>query len=284
MPCPLPIEVVERSLDFLWNDPRTLSRCALVCKEWLPRCRYHFLHMIHLPDRKAFDHLREASFSTDPLATYLPMRDVTLRVIEDDRSPYVHTIPHTLARRLRPLTFISITKMDWRARPPHSTFFMMMGETKSLTHLCLSHCRFRRFQDLKRIIGAILALEDLRLHNVSFGDQPVATRVPADFSDSEDESFLPIYRRRGRWQSSHRDSPRKLKRPALACLIARDCPPATLLHLISWIRESPSFNTITILEMTSDGEDDSSWREPFVQLVRRIFVQLQHLGHSLLYG
>ena len=37
----VPVEVVERIIDFVRNDKRTLKQCALTSRAWLPRARYH---------------------------------------------------------------------------------------------------------------------------------------------------------------------------------------------------------------------------------------------------
>src|SRR5262245_61527426 len=44
-PCPtmapLCNELQDMIIDFLHDDPRTLRRCALLCKSWLPSLRFH---------------------------------------------------------------------------------------------------------------------------------------------------------------------------------------------------------------------------------------------------
>ncbi|PCH36248.1 hypothetical protein WOLCODRAFT_156961 [Wolfiporia cocos MD-104 SS10] len=50
-PLQLPTEVCERIIDWQWNDTRMLQSCALVCKAWTPRCRYHMQRHVVLWDR-----------------------------------------------------------------------------------------------------------------------------------------------------------------------------------------------------------------------------------------
>nr|GAT47370.1 predicted protein [Mycena chlorophos] len=48
---PLPIELFERIVDFLFNDKESLLACTLVCRAWLPTSRYHLLQLLPvLPD------------------------------------------------------------------------------------------------------------------------------------------------------------------------------------------------------------------------------------------
>ncbi|TFK84558.1 hypothetical protein K466DRAFT_221147 [Polyporus arcularius HHB13444] len=48
----LPQELYDEVIDHLVGQVRTLVTCALVCKRWLLRCRYHLYCKVHLQTRR----------------------------------------------------------------------------------------------------------------------------------------------------------------------------------------------------------------------------------------
>jgi hypothetical protein len=60
----LPPELVDRIIDFLHNEPRTLAACSLVARSWTPASRYHRFSSVRLisdEDWAKFDRLIEIS-------------------------------------------------------------------------------------------------------------------------------------------------------------------------------------------------------------------------------
>lgn len=45
---PLPVELTDRIIDLLYDDHDSLRRCAISCKEFLPRCRFNRFHSVQL--------------------------------------------------------------------------------------------------------------------------------------------------------------------------------------------------------------------------------------------
>ncbi|KAH9949699.1 hypothetical protein B0H21DRAFT_726950 [Amylocystis lapponica] len=44
----LPPELYDRTIDFLWDDPRALMACSLTCSAWVPSSRFHLFHSVKL--------------------------------------------------------------------------------------------------------------------------------------------------------------------------------------------------------------------------------------------
>ena len=44
----LPPELIDRIIDYLHSDPRSLAACSLVCKLWEPTSRFHLFRRIDL--------------------------------------------------------------------------------------------------------------------------------------------------------------------------------------------------------------------------------------------
>ncbi|KAL6305980.1 hypothetical protein BKA93DRAFT_730135, partial [Sparassis latifolia] len=47
----LPNELIDRIIDFLWNDRKALHNCALACRLFLPSSRYHLFSHIRVTSR-----------------------------------------------------------------------------------------------------------------------------------------------------------------------------------------------------------------------------------------
>ena len=164
MPTKIPIQVVERIIDYLWYDPRTLSKCALTSRDWASRCCYHFCHMLYITDRDAYDNLSRSLLHHETCD--VPMREITMRVIEDANAPFFHLLPFIMLTRFPHITFVSIRSADWRTHPVPISTLRLFSHLKSLTHLSLSDCHSRHFVDFRNIVTGILKLEDLRLWRV----------------------------------------------------------------------------------------------------------------------
>ncbi|KAJ7651331.1 hypothetical protein FB45DRAFT_716324, partial [Roridomyces roridus] len=73
-------ELVDAVIDWAHESPSTLAACSLVCRQWLPRSRYHGFSSIklvrsrNLDTVKSFLHILES-----PLVTIVPsVREVHL--------------------------------------------------------------------------------------------------------------------------------------------------------------------------------------------------------------
>lgn len=83
----IPTELIERILDHLYDDVRTLKACTLVCRAWFTRSRYHLFAHVQLgsPRIDEFLHCFDAN-------TLRGMRGLTACVPRDlrfklDRTP-----------------------------------------------------------------------------------------------------------------------------------------------------------------------------------------------------
>jgi hypothetical protein len=72
----LPAELMDRIIDFLHSDKRTLSACSLVCKSWVPSSRYHLFRDLTIPAK--FE-LFELATDNDVIGVP-PISNVTIKV------------------------------------------------------------------------------------------------------------------------------------------------------------------------------------------------------------
>ncbi|KAI0694082.1 hypothetical protein C8T65DRAFT_58281 [Cerioporus squamosus] len=154
----LPTELFERIIDNLCGDARSLSSCALVCRDWLPRSHFHRFASISLP-------------ISYPL---LSSRRTKLRALIEENPNIV------LYVRSLSLNGMSIlgSSMSWstaQALPP------MCPRLVTLRSLSLSRFEFCSLTELLPTICALPALEELSLDRVR-----VHARTSAPHADCTD--------------------------------------------------------------------------------------------------
>ncbi|EMD33612.1 hypothetical protein CERSUDRAFT_117726 [Gelatoporia subvermispora B] len=157
----LPQELIEHVIDFSWDDPSALARYALVCKAWLPRCRYHFQHFLRITSHTGFDeYLRRLNH-----AVSIPPD--TLMVTEDEELPFAHVFPFLLTgQHCRSFKSFVIRRADWSTYPLSPTAFRLLSTARAITQLQLSCCRFAHARHFLRIIDGLPELQELFLERV----------------------------------------------------------------------------------------------------------------------
>jgi len=156
----IPIELIERVLDFLYDALKALYSCALTHPSWYPHAHFLLYSRVEIRDRKSYDIIRlrgsqEASFRS------LFEHTTELVLVNDPESQYTHETPSTIGGlfpALRSITFIHSLRWltpDWMRAP--------IGFA-SVERLVLRCCDFRTFTDLQHTITAFRGLRDLRLH------------------------------------------------------------------------------------------------------------------------
>ncbi|KAF8894764.1 hypothetical protein BD779DRAFT_1502800 [Infundibulicybe gibba] len=78
-----PVELVDRTIDFLHNDWLTLNACSLVCWSWLQRSRYHLLNKVFLKP----DNIREFFENVDSPKAFLASSHVRGLVLSGISEP-----------------------------------------------------------------------------------------------------------------------------------------------------------------------------------------------------
>ena len=122
----LPVEVCEHIINMLAGRDdekmymnreirKSLSSCRLVCRDWVPRCRFHLFDEVSVHSRDelqaAATFLRRSSFHAD--------RVRILKIYGDgnDQS-WISTIPLSLPK-LRRLVCLQLVAVDFLQQPPH---------------------------------------------------------------------------------------------------------------------------------------------------------------------
>lgn len=133
----LPPEVVDVILDHLASHPRTLRRCSVVARAWLPRSRHHLF--------------RRLSISTSQLYRFLARCELfgpaVVSLVFRASRRWHHVITALLCDRARCGSFLSYT---------------------SLTSLQLTGLHFPALDQLDQLIAAFPRLENIYLLDITW--------------------------------------------------------------------------------------------------------------------
>jgi hypothetical protein len=176
-----PNELVDRIIDHLHFDISALRRGSLVCKTWLPRCRYHLFERITIEEEAVLQGLLD-------LDAFFPI------------APYIQSLVLVWSRVGGPRAFVgsrwcmknfsalrSLTHMHFDSRkipqdqlPP---FVESFADLK-VTELVFEHAYFATFDQLAQIITSCPSLQRISLRDhtvlwaVEAGSVPVR-RLPS---------------------------------------------------------------------------------------------------------
>ncbi|RPD69841.1 hypothetical protein L226DRAFT_265690 [Lentinus tigrinus ALCF2SS1-7] len=149
-----------------------LSRCALVSKDWLPRCQYHlysivYLRMYNNASYTRFRHLLRTLRNTphiSPLVRELTVSDG----IEQMPGGILRLLPIFLAWKLPNINTLTLLGEGTRLEL-HPVFFAALSTAKTLTSLRLVQTRISR-TDFHRILAALPQISHLKLDGVAWQD------------------------------------------------------------------------------------------------------------------
>lgn len=188
-PTTLPVEICERIIDCFHDawvvaDREALLACALTCKTWLARCRFHLLRNVTFTDRPqlvSFLRLLKANPHVSPLVK---------GVLIDNRwemrrrhAPSLATFPLMLARKLTAVARIHIQYCSFRASIVDGCFWMCLTEFAALTTLSLYDVEFSSVHQFGHLILAMPALRNLQCWDVEWQSHGLDHRLlPPRFS------------------------------------------------------------------------------------------------------
>ncbi|KZT05490.1 uncharacterized protein LAESUDRAFT_813580 [Laetiporus sulphureus 93-53] len=176
---PLPQELTDYIVDFLWNDARALEACYTMGEPFRAASNFHLREC----RRSQFPLARADSLSMRSHVTFdwyarvfrhdqRHRADVfkhvrNLTIIDDPSKPFVHTLPQVLGSLSQSVQKLYIEGADWAARSLlHSSFFGALSQFKSLKTLTLVSCQFATLSDLRRLLYGLPALKELILCSV----------------------------------------------------------------------------------------------------------------------
>lgn len=186
----LPRELVDETLDHLWDDPKALTACALTCRAWVPTTRVHLFRTVLLSSLSSTIRFSTLLKDTPSIARcvrklsittqYFPTGDDEAdegRPVEDDR--WVNAcagIAQTLGEHGRVHT-LALSRMRWSVLEPQ-TRAAFAGLFRAVRTLFLFEVRFDSSGDVLAFLDAFPNLSELYFHAVSW-DHESSPLLPA---------------------------------------------------------------------------------------------------------
>ncbi|RPD63568.1 hypothetical protein L227DRAFT_608788 [Lentinus tigrinus ALCF2SS1-6] len=164
----VPLEVAENIIDQLVHHVDTLRSCALTCRGWLPRSRYHLMTSIRIQAKDDLSSMYDYLSSTPRIASIV--RNVSISPADTEGNClYLKAFPLLLLSRLPKL---QSCKMDWFH--DHVSFHAanLLGTQTYLRveELRLENIRFRTGGELARLLTAFPLLRLLHFEWLSVSD------------------------------------------------------------------------------------------------------------------
>lgn len=171
----LPTEVCERIIDFvaeespyydlfdLWNTDvyETLLACALACRAWAPRSRFHLFRFLGASCSQHSPRNVEGLYSMVKRQQYLQQYVEALLVKGDDQElPTMHTLPLKAPQLLTYLEYLRLAD-GILYLPPAS--IVAMRQFTMVTQLSLERITFWSAHDLRRVICTMSGLQALEI-------------------------------------------------------------------------------------------------------------------------
>lgn len=248
----LPPELHDAIIDYFYDDPAMLARCALVGRSWLPAVRFHSWH--HLSLKCTTSSLRRFSEVLDasPVIAYY-VRDV---VVTQKKSQFctwedLHLLDAALALLSRLPNLLQLT-LDglWFGGPAEDISGAYQPTPyifPSVRSLVISTCSFQAFADVQNLCAAFPALRSVHFDGIWWGHWMAvgqSTRVRAE----------PLHVDKGALQ---------WKELNLGSCFSRNA-------VIEWLLDSLTEDTLRSLRLPLIGAYDS-----------RLKDLLAHVGHNL---
>ncbi|OCH92083.1 hypothetical protein OBBRIDRAFT_751976 [Obba rivulosa] len=169
----LPPELVDETIDHLWDDPVSLKACSLTCRSWVPSSRLHLFRTVRL--RNGTECTRFETLVTNTPAIARCVRQLTLsaeyRGVDGQGQPvhddeWIDTAAE-LARKLERVTTLGLSRVRWYALQPE-TQRAFKGLFKNVKTLFLFEVRFDTSKDVLDFLSAFPVLASLYFHGVSW--------------------------------------------------------------------------------------------------------------------
>ncbi|KAF7978983.1 hypothetical protein HWV62_44241 [Athelia sp. TMB] len=163
----IPPEITDSIIDHLHADVATLTKCSLICKNWLPSARHHLFRDVCLRSSNLDQFI---ALRASPSCSFtLCIHGITLQDLNDDAADKTQTMDVKMSLALRDLpsvTVLILSGLEWE-----KFGLISLGEYFPHTkELSLSAMAFQSSSEVKNLISGFSQLHRLRIHNTGWSD------------------------------------------------------------------------------------------------------------------
>ncbi|KZT63277.1 hypothetical protein DAEQUDRAFT_815749 [Daedalea quercina L-15889] len=157
-------ELIEYTADFLWDEPKQLARCCLVCSAWYHAAIRHLQKTMNVRSNNAMRDLVYLLMSKRESRDRYARALKSLVIADDFSKPFAHSFPMRLPGIA--VKSLELSSLNW-TKPFHPEFFKYLSRFTSVTALYLWRCRFGSTDDFEKVISTLPNLETLNLESIT---------------------------------------------------------------------------------------------------------------------
>jgi len=193
-PREFPNEIHDYIIDHLWNDPRALATCSLVCRSFVPTARLHLFETITLGadcDCLRFLELAKISGSSSTGALRY-VRTLSLTTSDEQDRDWINPWFSRILRYLQNIEYLKLERICLTSEGLEA--MSVLG--RSVKALRLAAVSFPQPREFFALLFAYPKLTDLDLDFVGFslGEQPPELVSPAEIDDTVLSARSPLAR------------------------------------------------------------------------------------------
>ncbi|RPD56349.1 hypothetical protein L226DRAFT_491685 [Lentinus tigrinus ALCF2SS1-7] len=162
----LPQELIDQTIDYLWNDVAALSACALACHACLPSARIHLFHDQRILGAKGCARFETFVDDCPDVVQYIRKLSVTEPTSNAYAQHWVNQIPGLVAR-LERLTTLELVGLHYVSLQRCSAD--TLAAFGKLTSLLFADVYFDHFLDVQTLLSVASNTQDLCIYRVGWG-------------------------------------------------------------------------------------------------------------------
>ncbi|CCM05624.1 uncharacterized protein FIBRA_07853 [Fibroporia radiculosa] len=254
-------EIIDHIIDFLWDDPPSLCKCALTHSSWYNRSRMLLYIRVHIRDCATFSAFRQLVLHAPRPRSFFEGHSSLLDLTDGGVRPYVQEIPHLLVSCRQAIRTIVLREAHWHEkRSPHSTFFSSLALLTTITRLELISCTFGTFREFQRLLCELPQLTEVSIQDISIKSHSPIPVVPGVRSTGD--------------------------RLRLHLLHVKGLPSDEFIELLNWIRSTPSGcdRTIRSLHLNPMLPTTANWHITAGLLLQALGAPLTDVAVPVLIG
>ncbi|KAH7105968.1 hypothetical protein BKA62DRAFT_346646 [Auriculariales sp. MPI-PUGE-AT-0066] len=158
----LPIELIDRIIDFLHDERIALHACSLVCTTWRDAALHHMFWTMRLLSSSRFRKFIHVACFRPRIGQYVRSMLLGFHRIPDGFQSLIPSIPHNLLPNLRSLA------LQHTGHTPVFAELLQHSIFASVSSLSLTHVWFSSFSNFRALICSFRHLRDLSMGNVTW--------------------------------------------------------------------------------------------------------------------
>ncbi|KAK7694031.1 hypothetical protein QCA50_003607 [Cerrena zonata] len=181
----LPPELIDETIDHLWDDHKALEACSLTSRSWVPSSRLHLFRTVRV--RSAEDCIKlSALLQSSPIIAHCIRKltiDAEYKGVDEDGTPseddsWVNEATGLLSK-LRRVHTLALSRVKWTSLS-YSTRNAFTSVFSTVKTLLLFEVQFHASGDVLRFLSRFPVLSELYFHGVSW-DRETPPPEPEDY-------------------------------------------------------------------------------------------------------